>query len=335
MPQTSSPSHSVSPTHQQATFAGGCFWCMEHPFEALDGVSNVIAGYIGGDGKNPTYQEYSKKGHVEAVQITYDPKKVSYEQLLDVFWRQIDPTDPDGQFVDRGKQYRSAIFYHDEAQQKHAKDSKQKLTTSKRFKKPIVTEILAASTFWPAEEYHQDYATKRPWRYRWYRSRSGRDQFLNKAWSGAVKKEANPKKYHKPSDTELRKKLTPLQYKVTQQDGTEPAFSSEYWNKIEPGSYVDIVSGEPLFSSSDQFVSPSGWPSFTKPVVPENITQKEDRRLFTVLTEVRSKQADSHLGHILKDGPPPTGLRYCINGAALRFIPEADLEKEGYGLHLA
>jgi peptide methionine sulfoxide reductase msrA/msrB len=167
---------------EKATFAGGCFWCVTPPFEKLDGVTQVLSGYTDGQGKDPTYEDYAQKGHVEAVQITYDPSKVSYSQLLDVFWRQIDPTDSDGQFVDRGRQYRSAIFYHDDEQKKLAEKSKEELAKTHSFSKPIATEILKASTFYPAEEYHQDYYKKNPLRYKYYRYNSGRDRFLDQVW---------------------------------------------------------------------------------------------------------------------------------------------------------
>ena len=318
---------------QVATFAGGCFWCMEPPFEKLPGVYSVTSGYAGGPEKNPTYKQVAsgKTGHTESIQVVFDPKKVTYLQLLDVFWRNIDPTDAGGQFVDRGTQYRAAIFTHDEKQARQAQRSKKALASSGRFSKPIVAKIQPITKFYPAEEYHQDYYKKSPRNYKRYRRGSGRDAFIQKHWGLRKKNGGRMKK----SKGELQEKLTPLQYKVTQEDGTEPAFNNAFWDNKEPGIYVDIVSGEPLFSSLDKFKSGTGWPSFTKPLVPKNVVERSDTSHMMTRTEVRSSGGDSHLGHVFPDGPKPTGLRYCINSAALRFIPKHDLEKEGYGQYVA
>lgn len=320
---------------ETAIFAGGCFWCMETPYEKLPGVSKAISGYTGGREVHPGYEEVASgsTGHVEAVQIYYDPAIISYEDLLEVFWRNIDPTDAGGQFVDRGKQYTTAVFYQNEGQKQVAQKSKENLARSGRFKKPIVTPIIKAGEFYPAEDYHQDFFKKSPVRYNLYRVGSGRDQFIEKVWGDERHyrpAEKGKDKHGALTEEELKSRLSAIQYRVTQENGTEPPFMNEFWNNKEPGIYVDVVSGEPLFSSQDKFDSGTGWPSFTKPLVTENIVALRDTSLHMVRTEVRSGQADSHLGHLFEDGPAPTGLRYCINSASLRFIPVEKLKEEGY-----
>ncbi|CAM4301299.1 peptide-methionine (S)-S-oxide reductase MsrA [Paenibacillus alkaliterrae] len=307
--------------NELATFAGGCFWCMVTPFEDMPGIIRVVSGYTGGHTLNPTYEEVCSEttGHAEAIQIEFNPNIMPYKSLLNIYWQQIDPTDPEGQFFDKGSSYRTAIFYHSEEQRILAEKSKEELEKSGKFTKPIVTEIVNAEKFYEAEEYHQDFHKKNPYRYKSYRSGSGRDRFLNEHW--AIKKDS----------AELKKNLTPLQYEVTQNNATERPFQNEFWDFEEDGIYVDIVSGEPLFTSKEKFDSNCGWPSFTKPVINLNVKEVVDTTHGMVRTEVRSRKADSHLGHVFNDGPGPNGLRYCINSASLRFIPKDKLEMEGYG----
>ncbi len=313
-----------------ATLAGGCYWCMDAPFEKTPGVIKVISGFAGGHIKNPTYQEVAtgKTGAVEAVQITFDPTIISFSEILNIYWRQFDPTDDGGSFYDRGSQYKSVIFYHNKTQKDLAELSKTKLELSGKFSKPIVTRIEKFTTFYPASSDQQHYYKKNPIHYEQYRKASGRDQYIQKVWGNEVKT------YKKPKQEILKKKLTPLQYQVTQNNGTERPFKNEYWNNKQEGIYVDVVTGEPLFSSNDKFDSDCGWPSFTQPINPGELVKKEDSSFGMHRVEVRSKIGNSHLGHVFNDGPGPDHLRYCINSASLKFIPVQDMKKEGYGAYL-
>ncbi len=332
-----------------ATFAGGCFWCTESDFEKTFGVVDAVSGYAGGEIENPTYHEVSagETGHREAVQVYYDPAKVSYEQLLEVFWRHIDPTDEGGQFADRGFQYSSAVFYASDPEKVAAEKSSDAIEKLGVLSGPIKTAIVPFTSFYIAEDYHQNYHTKNPLPYEYYRNGSGRNTYIEKTWGDGLKRAQEHEApttstvpttaastgcnkpwecFTKPKDEALKARLNPLQYIVTQEEDTERAFENEYWNNHEDGIYVDIVSGEPLFSSKDKFDSGTGWPSFTQPLNPKSVELRKDTRFFLERTEVRSRLADSHLGHLFNDAPAELGgIRYCMNSASLKFIPKSEL----------
>jgi len=300
-----------------------------------------------------------RTGHLEVVQITYDPSVVSYNDILKVFWKQFDPTDAGGSFVDRGQHYTSAVFYHNLEQQKIANAWIQALNNSEIFDEKVITPVRPLINFYEAEDYHQNYHETNPQRYKYYRRNSGRDRYLDKIWgedrskalpmidpsllineekntlmdltTDATKKMAPYENFVKPDAKTLKNILSPIQYKVTQKDGTERPFANLYWDNKKAGIYVDIVSGEPLFSSKDKFKSGTGWPSFFKVIDGGEMIEKEDNSLWSKRTELRSVLADSHLGHVFNDGPAPTGLRYCINSASLKFIAFEDMQTQGYG----
>ncbi|GGO04067.1 peptide-methionine (S)-S-oxide reductase MsrA [Saccharibacillus kuerlensis] len=295
----------------QATFAGGCFWCMVAPFDELPGIVSIVSGYTGGHTENPTYEEVGSEttGHAEAVQITFDPNLFPYSRLLELFWQQIDPTDAEGQFQDRGASYRTAIFVHSEYQRREAEASKKALQKSGRFKGKIVTEITEAGPFYPAEEEHQDYYKRRFGHYRLYRQHSGRETFIRNHWNTDKDRER------------LRKELTETEYDVMIRGGMERAYDNAYWNEYRSGIYVDRLSGDPLFDSKDKYDAGDGWPAFSKTSDTHLVRREADLGGGEVRTALVSRLTGMRLGYLLYDGPGSNRLHYRVNSAALRFIP--------------
>lgn len=317
---------------QVATFAAWCFWCTEAVFQEEPGVLDAISWYAWWVIANPTYEQvwYGKTDYREAIQVTYNENEISYERLLDLMLRSIDPTDWWGQFGDRWFHYTTAIFAHTDEQRSMAEE----VLSAKQneFDKPIVTLVLPFTTFYKAEEYHQDFYKHSKERYARYKKWSWRTAHFEETWLDEIlEAQKYPKKELYDQD-DLRSQLTPLQWKVTQEDGTEPSFKNEYRDNEEPGLYVDIVSWEPLYSSKHKYKSGTWWPSFTQPITEDAVTLHEDNKLWAKRTEVRSAEADSHLGHVFTDWPQDAWwLRYCMNSASMNFIPLNEMEKRGYG----
>ncbi len=297
--------------------AGGCFWGVEAYMTRVYGVYDVTSGYANGSTENPSYEDliYNNSGHAETVHVRYDPSLVSIKELLAYYFKVVDPTSLNQQGNDRGVQYRTGIYYTDETEKSIILEEVNK--EQMMYEDKIVVEVLPLEHYYLAEEYHQDYLDKNP---------NGYCHIdLNLVTEGISE-------YTKPSDAEIKEMLTKLQYKVTQNAGTERSFDNEYWDNTEPGLYVDIVTGEPLFSSKDKYKSGTGWPSFTQPISESVIIELEDNTLFTKRIEVKSRLGDSHLGHLFNDGPKDKGgLRYCLNSASLKFIPLEEMDEMGYG----
>ena len=298
--------------------AGGCFWGIEAYMQKIYGVIDAVSGYANGKSENPRYEELKITGHAETVKVVYDSGKIDLERILEYYLRVVDPTSINKQGNDRGEQYRTGVYYIDE-NDKSIIDTVLKKEQNK-YNKPIVVEVEPLKGFYEAEEYHQDYLSKHP------------DGYCHIDLSLANEPLIDETKYPKKSKEELKKTLNDIEYKVTQENATERPFSSEYWNSFEDGIYVDISTGEPLFSSKDKFESSCGWPSFSKPIAKDVAKYKRDSSFNMERIEVRSRSGDSHLGHVFNDGPKELGgTRYCINGASIKFIPYDQMDALGYG----
>lgn len=303
--------------------AGGCFWGLEKYLSLLPGVVATQVGYANGRTANPTYEEVCHKntGFAETVKVDYDTSKISLTFLLDRFYEVIDPTSLNRQGGDVGEQYRTGIYYVEKEDEAIIKGSLVLLSES--LKDPVAIEAKPLENFYTAEEYHQKYLEKNPTGY----CHIGAVDF-EKAKNAIDEATVNRNEIQK----ELKKRLTPMQYEVTQNGATEPPFHNAYYDKFEPGIYVDITTGEPLFLSTDKFESGCGWPSFSRPISQALLQELPDDSYGRRRTEVRSTKGNAHLGHVFEDGPQQLGgLRYCINSASLRFIPEANMQQEGYG----
>ncbi len=302
--------------------AGGCFWGLEKYLESIQGVTETQSGYANGETTEPTYEEVcSGSGHAETVKVVYEPDILPLSFLLSLFFGAIDPTSVNCQGNDRGIQYRTGIYYTDISDRPVIEQSLNDL--QEQLGKPVMVEAAPLVNYCPAEDYHQKYLDKNP---------GGYCHIKPAVFYRAASAVVNPADYSPPDKETLSKVLTPQQHDVTQASATEPPYNNEYWDLYTPGIYVDITTGEPLFSSADKFDSGCGWPSFSKPVDPNVLREKRDLSHGMIRTEVRSRVGGAHLGHVFDDGPKEQGgLRYCINSAALKFIPKEEMEREGYG----